>query len=156
MQEVATKCIVRSLQKLFLENIKSDVFPDLELKLFVHLVSLLSCAFAKLKISLSVESLSLGFYSVNYWFGLVCFLPKKLLLYTTIALNVNGARMQKFHSMFYFLIWVFFWRHCRSTGQKGQGRDHIYSFLSTSSTRSQTFRHFFVALHLVLLSSIFL
>ena len=49
---------------------------------------------------------------------------------------------------------VFFHRHWRLTGQQGKGGDHLL-FHSTTSTRSRTFRHLFVTLHVRWLSHIF-
>ena len=53
----------------------------------------------------------------------------------------------------FFSIRVFFHRHWRPTGQQGTGADHLL-FLSTTSTHSQTFRHF-ATLHVRWLSHIF-
>ena len=55
---------------------------------------------------------------------------------------------------FFFSIRVFFHRHWRLTGQQGKGGDH-FLFHSTTSTRSRTFRHLFVTLHVTWLSRIF-
>ena len=55
---------------------------------------------------------------------------------------------------FFFSIRVFFHGHWQFTGQQGKGGDHLL-FHSTTSTRSRTFRHLFITLHLRLLSHIF-
>ena len=55
---------------------------------------------------------------------------------------------------FFFSTRVFFHRHWRYTGQQGKGGDHLL-FHSTTSTRSQTFRHLFATLHVRWLSHIF-
>ena len=54
----------------------------------------------------------------------------------------------------FFSIRVFFHGHWRLTGQQGKGGDH-FLFPSTTSTRSRTFRHLFVILHVKCLSHIF-
>ena len=53
-----------------------------------------------------------------------------------------------------FFIRVFFHRHWQFTGQQEKGGDHRL-FHSTTSTRSQTFRHLFATLHVRWLSRIF-
>ena len=55
---------------------------------------------------------------------------------------------------FLFFYKVFFHRHWRLTGQQGKGGDHLL-FHSTTSTRSQTFRHLFAIVHVRWLSHIF-
>ena len=55
---------------------------------------------------------------------------------------------------FFFSIKVFFHGHWRLTGQQGKRGGHLL-FHSTTSTRSQTFRHLFAALHMRWLSHIF-
>ena len=59
-----------------------------------------------------------------------------------------------FFVLFFFSIRVFFHGHWRLTGQQGKGGDHLL-FHSTTSTRSQTFRHLFATLHVRWLSHIF-
>ena len=54
----------------------------------------------------------------------------------------------------FFSIRVFFHGHWRLTGQQGKGGDHLL-FRSTTSTRSQTFRHLFGTLHVRWQSHIF-
>ena len=79
----------------------------------------------------------------------------ELLLYRTIASNVNGIRMQKFHGslvlfLCVFLFFFFFLQfHTPAWEERGQSL-----FLSAISTQSETFRNFFVVLHLRLLPSI--
>ena len=53
-----------------------------------------------------------------------------------------------------FFIRVFFQWHWQFTGQQGKGRNHPL-FLSTTSTRWQTFRHLSATLHLIWLPRIF-
>ena len=55
---------------------------------------------------------------------------------------------------FFYSIRVFFHGHWRLTGQQGKGED-LLLFHSTTSTRSQTFRHLFATLHVRWLSRIF-
>ena len=54
----------------------------------------------------------------------------------------------------FFSIRILFDGHWRLTGQQGKGGDH-FLFHSTTSTRSQTFRHLFATLHVRWLSHIF-
>ena len=55
---------------------------------------------------------------------------------------------------FFFSIRVFFHGHWRFTGQQAKGGGHLL-FHSSTSTRSQTFRHLFATLHVRWLSHIF-
>ena len=71
----------------------------------------------------------------------VCYTDPKLLL-------------MNFFFSYFFSISVFFHGHWRLTGQQGKGGDH-FLFHSTTSTRSQTFRHLFATLHVRWLSHIF-
>ena len=54
----------------------------------------------------------------------------------------------------FFFIRVFFHGHWQFTGQQENGGDHLLSH-STTSNRSQTFRHLFATLHVRWLSYIF-
>ena len=57
--------------------------------------------------------------------------------------------------IYFFSIRAFFHRHWQLTGQQGKGGDHLL-FHSTTSTRSQAFRHLlFATLHVRWLSHIF-
>ena len=57
--------------------------------------------------------------------------------------------------IFFFLsIRVFYHGHWQLTRQQGKGRDQ-FLFHSTTSTRSQTFRHLFATLHVRWLSHVF-
>ena len=57
-------------------------------------------------------------------------------------------------NFFFFSIRIFFHGHWRLTGLQGKEGDHLL-FLSTTSTRSQTFRHLFVTLHVRWRSHVF-
>ena len=61
---------------------------------------------------------------------------------------------KKSNSFFFFSIRVFFDGHLRLTGQQGKGGDH-FLLHPTTSTRSRTFRHLFITLHVRWLSHIF-
>ena len=84
----------------------------------------------------------------NQWVGLnFC---NELLLYWTISSNINGVRMQKFHSSLIFFSLRFFLQfHMPAWEGNGQSL-----YLPTISAQSQTFRNLFVVLHLRLLRSI--
>ena len=59
--------------------------------------------------------------------------------------NETETKMENpIHSFFYYQ--GFLQRHWRFTGQRGRRGDHLL-FHSTTSTRSQTFRHLFATLH---------
>ena len=72
-------------------------------------------------------------------FSQVHFYHKNLLLYNRIPPTTLSVSVL----LYFFLIRVFFYRHWRFTGQQGKGGP---IFLSTTSTRSKTFRHLFATL----------
>ena len=57
-------------------------------------------------------------------------------------------------SLIFFSIRIFFHGHWQLIGHQGKRGDHLL-FHSTTSTRSQTFRHLFATLHVRWLSHIF-
>ena len=63
-------------------------------------------------------------------------------------------QLSKEINTFFISIRVFFHGHWRLTGRQGKEGDHLL-FHSTTSTRSQTFRHLFATLHGRWLSHIF-
>ena len=68
--------------------------------------------------------------------------------------NLNFNVKVEFMWLFFLSIRVFFYRRWWFTGQQGKGGDHLLLHSSTS-TRSQTFRHLFATLHVRWLSRIF-
>ena len=76
------------------------------------------------------------------WIGLTFF--KILLFYRTVNSNVNGVRMQKFHSSLIFILCIFF---CKFRWQYGKRGRNLYSSLPFLSTHKHS-DIYFVVLHL--------
>ena len=72
----------------------------------------------------------------------------------TLMLIVRDSGLSTLFLLLLFSIRVFFHGYWRLTGQQGKGEDH-FLFLSTTSTRSRTFRHLFAPLHVEWLLRIF-
>ena len=74
--------------------------------------------------------------------------------YLRSIFNVSKTKNEKRPKIIFFSITTFFHGHWRLTGQDWKGEDH-FLLHSTTSTRSQTFRHLFATMHVRWLSYIF-